>query len=62
MIPSYQVMVEGGLMSSPTCDSAVSDCNFGDCCSGAERVLSAEGTCYRIGPKGARTKDGGSQR
>ena len=55
-------MVEGGLMSSPTCDSTVSDCNFGDCCSGAERVLSAEGTCYRIGPKGARTKDGGTQR
>ncbi len=44
-----QVMVEGGLMSSAPCASAVSDCSFGDCCAGARRILTdREGPCYRI--------------
>ncbi len=57
-------MVEGGLMSSAPCSSAVSDCNFGDCCGGepaatVEAVSHRTAPCYRIRPRGSDSEDGG---
>ncbi len=55
-----QVMVEGGLMSIYSCENAVTNCSFGDCCQGAklELALTGEdknggGLCYRIKPPGS---------
>lgn len=44
-------MIEGGLMSQPSCEQTLAHCSLGtvaQCCQNSELILGQSGPCYRI--------------
>ena len=56
-------MIDGGMMSLPTCEEALASCSIDDavidssCCGNSRLVTTERGPCYRMRPDGRNTDD-----